>query len=82
MVLDRKNRKFFVLKAFDGPIVQIDVRDLEVGRSGDAFFVSRYCKPVILGRNQHTARLDFSHRMISSAMSVRHFHGFRPESEP
>jgi hypothetical protein len=80
--LDREDRKFFVLKAFDGAIVQIDVRHLEVRRAGDPTLISGDRKAVVLGRYEHSARLDLTHRVISAAVSVWHFHRFGTEREP
>src|SRR4029079_876818 len=65
--------------SLDGPVIQVDVSDLEVGRSGNPGFVSFDREAVILGGDQHATGLHFLHRMISAAMTVGEF--FRRATE-
>jgi hypothetical protein len=72
MILDSENREGSVPKAFDGPIVQIDVGDFQIRRTLYRLLVSFDGKAVVLRRDQDSARLDFLYRVISAAVSVRH----------
>src|SRR5213075_589882 len=74
MILNGKDRFLAMTQSFDGPVVEIHVRDLEFRRTGNFFFASFDREAVILRRDQHSSRRDFLHRMISAAMAVRHFH--------
>jgi len=81
VILDGENRKFFVSKAFDGAIVQVDVCHLEVGCPRHPMFVSRDGKPMVLRGYQDPAGIDLFDRMIPTAMPVGHFHGLGAECE-
>ena len=49
MVLDAEYRQGAVTKPFDGSVVQIDVRDLEIRRTFDRCLIPFNCKSVVLG---------------------------------
>jgi hypothetical protein len=48
MILDRENRVFPVLHAFDGPVVEVKVRDLKRLRTGHPARVAAYGESVVL----------------------------------
>ena len=82
VVLHRENRKFFVAKAFNGLIVQIDVRNLEIGGTRYPLFISSHRKPVILRRDEDSSGLYLANRVISASMPIGHFDRFGTKSEP
>ena len=55
-------------ETFDGAVVQVDVGDLEVRCSLHARDIPFDRKPMILRRDEHTARIDLTHGVISAAM--------------
>src|SRR5436190_549879 len=72
MVLNAKHRKLAMAEPFDRSVVEIHVRDLEVGSAGHRLFIPLNGEAVILRRDQHVTRRDFPDRMISAAVAVRH----------
>ena len=74
VVLDTEYRHGPVTKPFDGPVVQIDVSDFEIGRTFDRSLISFDRKAVVLGSNENAATLYRLHWVISTAVSVGHFH--------
>ena len=53
VVLHGKQRKFFVPKAFDRSVVQIEVGDLKCRGSRDPGITAFYSKTMVLRGNQH-----------------------------
>src|SRR5262245_27318793 len=54
VVLHREDGLRPVTEPLDRAVVEVDVCDLEFRRAGDGIDVSRYGKPVILRRDQHS----------------------------
>src|SRR3981081_3344364 len=82
VILDPEDRKLAMPEPFDRPVIQIHVSHLQFARPLYSPLVAFDRKTVILRRNKHPARFDFLHRVISSAMPVRHLRGRSPEGEP
>ena len=71
VVLDGKQRKCFVPKAFDGSVVQIEVGDLEIGCSRHPGNAAFYGKTMILRGDQDLSSGKVLDRVIPSPMTVR-----------
>lgn len=70
MVLHRKQRKRAVPNAFDGTVVQIDVRDFQVGGARDPVRLSNYREPMVLCGDEHLTAAKIADGMITSPVSV------------
>src|SRR5438477_9752012 len=64
-------------QAFDRSVVEIHVGHFELGRAGNVVFAAFDSEAMILRRDQYLSAGDFLYRMISAAMTVRHFHRSR-----
>ena len=71
VILDGKQRKCFVPKAFDGSVVQIEVGDLEIGGSRYPGNTAFYGKTMILRGDQDLSGWKVLDRVIPSPMPVR-----------
>jgi len=78
VVLDTEDRFEFVTHAFDGLIVQINPIDLHFRRQA----LGVNCKPMILGGNFHTARLELFDRLVAATVTKFEFEGAPTESLP
>src|ERR1700682_6072065 len=72
MVLHPEHRQAPVTNPFDGPVIQIDVSDLEIGRTLHRGLVSFDCKSMVLGSDQDAAALDRFHWVVSTPVAVGH----------
>src|SRR5512132_2324238 len=72
VILDSEHRQIPVPEAFDGSVIEVHMRDLELTRPLHRPFIAFDREAMILGGNKHSPRLDFLHGMISAAMPVRH----------
>ena len=75
MILDGEDRQFTVTHPFDGAVVQIEVRDLNLGWQA----VGIDCKAVILGGDFHLLRRQVHDWLIAAAMAELEFVGLAPE---
>ena len=64
MILDAEDRGLAMAHALHGAIVEIDVRDLHIGREG----IRVHGEAVILSRDGHFARAEVLHRLIAAMM--------------
>jgi len=70
MVLHRKQRKLAVPNAFYGTVVQIDVRDFQIGGAGNAVCLSNYRETMVLGGDQHLTAAQIADGMVTSPVPV------------
>src|SRR5262249_36162899 len=75
VILYRENRQFPVLQPFDRAVVQVEVRNLKVGRAGNPVGAALDGEPMVLRRNEHTPGRQVLYRMISAAVPVWEFRG-------
>src|SRR3954451_10891519 len=61
--------------ALDGSIVQIDMRDLERGRSGHAANLANYREAMVLSCDQHLPTAEIAHRVVATPMPIRELGG-------
>src|SRR6266567_3321693 len=73
MILHSKHGELAMAEAFDGPVVQVYVSDLEVAGTLNGALVALHCKPMVLGRYQNFTGVDLFDRVISAAMAIGHF---------
>ena len=69
MILNAENRLAFVSHAFDGPVVQIDAIDRNIGRQGGG--IDR--EAMVLRSDFNFAGLQILHRLVRTAMSEFQF---------
>ena len=81
MVLNREYRQLLVSKSFDGVVIEVNVRNLQVGRSWDTLLGARDCETVVLRRDQNAPGGDFLHWVIPAPVAVGHLHRFRAERQ-
>src|SRR5262245_35708816 len=81
VILDSEYRKCFVAKAFHRSVVQIEVGDLQLGRTGDPFGRSLNCKAVVLRGDQYPPRCQILDRVIPASVPIRHLRGLPAESQ-
>ena len=53
--MDAKNGQFAMPHPFDGAVVEIDVRDFELGRAGDSLLIPSHGEAVVLRGDEHAA---------------------------
>ena len=56
---------------FNRTVVQIDVRDLEIGGAGNPVPFSNYREPMVLSGDKHLTTAEVADRMITSPVPVR-----------
>ena len=71
VVLDSEHRQGAVTDSLDRSVVQIHVRDLQVGRSRDSGLIALDSKTVVLRRDEHAAALHFLDWMIPAPVAIR-----------
>src|SRR5882762_3071956 len=74
MVLDRENRVLPVPHPFDGPIVEVKVRDLKRLRTGNAARIAVHGESMILRRDKYLSRIEIAHWVVPPAMAIRELH--------
>src|SRR5437667_12493107 len=74
MVLNGKNRVLRVLDPFDGPVVEVKVRDLKRLRARNAARLSTHCESMILSRDKYLSCRKIPHWVIPAAVTVRKLH--------
>src|SRR5688572_23021774 len=82
VILDPEDRQFLVAKPLDGAVVEVDMRDLEIGRAGNPLLAPLYGEAVVLARDQHITALEILHGMIPAAVSIREFLRATAECDP
>ncbi len=73
MVLDSEHRQLTVADPFDGPVVEVHVGNLKIGRSAHPRLVTLHCEAVILRGDQDSPGSHLFYGMVSTAMAVREF---------
>src|ERR1700738_3896459 len=74
VILDPEDWQLAMTQTLDRPVIQIHVGHLELPGVLNRSLISLHRKAVVLRCDENPARIDFLHRMISSAMPVRHLH--------
>ena len=82
MILHREQRELAMANPLDGPIVQIEVRHLERGRSGDAVCVANHSETMVLGGDEHLIGSDVAYRVVPASMTVGQLRRGAAVSEP
>jgi len=60
-----------VAYTFDGPVVEVKVRDLKRLRTGHAARIAAHCEAMVLRRDKYLSCIEIPHRMVAPAMPVR-----------
>src|SRR6185503_20261296 len=81
MVLHSENWVLPVLHPFDGPVVEVKVRDLKRLRTGNAAGITVHREAVVLRRDKYLSRIEIPHRMVSPPMPVRELHRLAPQRQ-
>src|SRR5882724_9812129 len=81
VVLNGKNRVFAVLDPFDGPVIEVKVRDLERLRARNPARLAPDRKSVILRRYKYLSCNNISNWMIAAPMAVWQLHRFSAHCE-
>ena len=82
MVLDGEQRKLAMANSLDGSIVQVDVSHLERRCAGDAATLAKHREAMVLRCDEDLVVAQISHRMVSTAMTVRQLRGPASVGEP
>jgi len=75
MVLHCEERELAMANPLDGPIVQIQVRHLERGRSRNTLGSPNHSETMVLGGDEHLIGSNILHRMVSAPVPVRQLGG-------
>jgi len=70
MVLHRKQRKLAMADPFNRTVIQIDVRDCEIGGARNPVRLSNYREPMVLSGDKHLTAPKIANRMITSPVPV------------
>ena len=70
MVLHSEKRELAMANPLDGPVVEIEVRHLERGRSGNAVCIANHSETMVLGGDEHLVGADIAYRVVPSPMTV------------
>lgn len=82
MVLHCEERELAMANPLDGPIVQIEVRHLERGRSGNAVCIANHSETMVLGGDEHLIGPDVAYRVVSASVTVGQLGGATAIGEP
>ena len=82
MVLHCEERELAMANPLDGPVVQIEVRDLERGRSGNAVLIANHSETMVLGGDEHLIGADVAYRVVSASVTVGQLGGPAAVGEP
>src|SRR5258708_40238900 len=75
VILNAEHRQLTMSDAFDGPVIEVQVRHFEVARARHAAFISLYREPVVLRCYENSPASHLLHRVIATTMAVRKLDG-------
>ena len=81
MVLNSENRVLPVPYPFDGPVVEVKVRDLKRLRTGHAARIAAHREPMVLRRYKYLSRTEIPHRVVTAAVPIGEFDRLSPKGE-
>src|SRR5260370_887850 len=70
-----------MLHAFDGAIIEVEVRDLEPRGARNSRGIAPYRESMVLRGDKYLSGRKIAHGMVAAAMAVRELHGFAPKGE-
>ena len=77
MILYREQRELSMTNSLDSAVIQIEMGDLETGRTRHANFIPHNREAMVLRGDENLIGPDVAHRMITAAVPVREL-GRRP----
>ena len=66
----------------DGPVVQIEMRHLERGRSRNATCIANHSETMVLGGDEHLIGSDVAYRVVPASVTVGQFGRGTAVSQP